>query len=233
MADPESLTLDVEGRPVPVRLRRSVQARRMSLRLDAQTDSLVLVLPRRTPVREGERFVHAHREWVRVRLARLPPRLPFAPGTTVPLLGEDHVIRHLPRARRGVWMEDGAICVSGDPEFLARRVQDFLKEEARREIVPRAQAKAERLDVAIRRVTLRDTRSRWGSCNSAGDLAFCWRLIFAPSWVLDYVVAHEVAHLKELNHSARFWRIVANLSPDAAPAKAWLKAHGTGLHRYG
>jgi predicted metal-dependent hydrolase len=233
MPDPESMTLDVEGRLIPVRLRRSVQARRMSLRLDAKTDSLVLVLPGRTPVREGERFIQDHREWVRVRMARLPPRLPFADGASVPLLGVEHQIRHRPDMRRGVWLEDGAICVSGDSAFLIRRVGDFLKEEARREIVPRAQEKALQIDTSIRRITLRDTRSRWGSCSSTGDLAFCWRLIFAPAWVLDYVVAHEVAHLRELNHSVRFWRLLAQLSPDAARAKAWLKIHGTGLHRYG
>jgi len=204
MPDPESLTLDLEGRLVPVRLRRSVQARRMSLRLDALTDSLVLVLPGRTPLRDGAKFVEAHREWVRLRLARLPPRSPFADGASVPLLGIAHAIRHRPDARRGTWLEDGVICVSGDAAFLARRIGDFLKEEARRAIVPRAQEKADSLQATIRRITLRDTRSRWGSCSSTGDLAFCWRLVLAPAWVLDYVVAHEVAHLRELNHSVRF-----------------------------
>jgi len=222
-----------DGPEVIITVRRSAQAVRMSLRVDAMNDGFVLVLPLRANLRDGKRFVDANQAWIAERLAALPPRRPFVAGAKVPLLGEDHLIHHQPAARRGVWREPGMILVSGQADHLARRLQDFLKAEARRIILPRVEQKAAHLQTSFRRVTLRDTRSRWGSCSSAGDLAFSWRLVLAPEWVLDYVVAHEVAHLREMNHSPRFWQLVAKISPDAAPARQWLKAHGAGLHRVG
>ena len=125
------------------------------------------------------------------------------------------------------------ICVAGEPPHLDRRIGDFLKREARRDLEAAASRYAARLGVAIKRVSIRDQSSRWGSCSNTGVLSFSWRLILAPSFVLDYLAAHEVAHLKELNHSPRFWRLVASLDPDFERAKAWLDAHGTDLHRYG
>jgi predicted metal-dependent hydrolase len=89
------------------------------------------------------------------------------------------------------------------------------------------------LQVAIERIGVRDTASRWGSCSSDGALSYSWRLIFAPAFVLDYLAAHEVAHCRELNHSARFWRVVDQLTPERRRGEAWLKANGNSLHRYG
>ncbi|MBV8939567.1 MAG: M48 family metallopeptidase, partial [Alphaproteobacteria bacterium] len=124
------------------------------------------------------------------------------------------------------------LLVAGEPDFVPRRVRDWLKAEARREIARRAEAHAEALGCRIRRITLRDTVSRWGSCSSDGRLSFSWRLMLAPAEVLEYVVAHEVAHLREMNHSAAFWRIVAQRCPYHAEARAWLKRHGAQLYRY-
>ena len=125
------------------------------------------------------------------------------------------------------------LCVAGGVEFTDRRVHDFLKREARKELHKAAQAYADALGVRVKRVSIRDQSSRWGSCTSAGSLSFSWRLILAPPFVLDYLAAHEGAHLEELNHSPRFWRLVKRLYPDFERAKAWLDAHGTELHRYG
>lgn len=229
--DPPVVVID--GRPLPVTVKASATSRRISLRVDAMNDGLIVVMPRGLPAREALRFVHDKTDWIRARLSALPPRVPFAAGAEVPLLGIPHRIEPAPEARRGVWAEDGCLHVSGLPEHLPRRVGDYLRRRAREEIAPRAHAHAARLDRRITALTVRDTRSRWGSCSSGGALSFSWRLVLAPEAVLDYVVAHEVAHMVELNHSARFWNLVTELMPDHARPRHWLKQHGTRLHRYG
>lgn len=227
-----TLTLDLGHRTVEIAVKRSARARRISLRIDPAAGP-VMTLPARASLRDGERFAREHRVWLAERLARLPGRVAFTAGARVPLLGVEHEIVHDPVARRGVWVEGGAIRVSGQAEFIQRRVADFLKAEARRAILPQAAAMAGRIGREPGRISIKDTRSRWGSCSAAGDLAFSWRLVLAPDWVLTYVVAHEVAHLAELNHSPAFWRVVAELVPDHDPARAWLKRFGARLHRFG
>lgn len=226
------VVVDLGGRIVTVALRRSARARRMCLRLDPVFGPVV-VLPPRAGLAEAERFLGQQRIWLAERLARLPERVPLVPGARIPLLGREHEIRHRPDARGGVWAEDGVLNVSGQAEHVPRRALDFLRAEARRHILPHAFRLAGRLGRVPARVTLRDTRSRWGSCSSRGDLSFSWRLVLAPEEVLVYVVAHEVAHLAELNHSPAFWATVAGLAGDPGPAKRWLKAQGGRLHRYG
>ena len=125
------------------------------------------------------------------------------------------------------------LSVSCDAAHVARRVRDFLAREAKRDLTEAIERYAAQLGQRPVRVTLRDTRSRWGSCTARGELNFSWRLILAPPTVLDYLVAHEMAHLREMNHSPRFWALVHALCPHTDAAEAWLKRHGTGLHRYG
>jgi len=128
---------------------------------------------------------------------------------------------------------DGEIRVRGDPMHLARRVRDYLVAQARSELASRARRLAARIGRNVARVTVRDTKSRWGSCSGRGNLSFSWRLILVPEPVIDYVVAHEVAHLAEMNHGPRFWRLVESLSPDSAAPRAWLKRHRNRLLSYG
>jgi predicted metal-dependent hydrolase len=137
-----------------------------------------------------------------------------------------------------VWTEtrdsgDRILCVAGGVEHVDRRVSDFLKREARHDLQRSAEAYADELGVKVKRLSIRDQSSRWGSCTSAGSLSFSWRLILAPPYVLDYLAAHEVAHLVEMNHSARFWRVVARVCGSVERAKVWLDTHGNDLHRYG
>ena len=225
------IALDLGGRSVNVTVRRSASARRLSLRLDPAVGPL-LVLPAKTRLAEAEAFLLAHRVWLAERLARLPQRIQLVAGARLPLLGIDHEIRHAPEARRGVWAEAGVLHVSGRAEHVPRRVADFIKAEAKRRIYGLAFELAARLGRTPSRVTMRDTRSRWGSCSSRGDLSFSWRLALAPESVLTYVVAHEVAHLAEMNHSPAFWRLVEDLVGDPGAAKRWLKANGARLHCY-
>jgi predicted metal-dependent hydrolase len=229
------------NRTVAVNVRRSARAQRLILRLD-QTGTVTLVLPIGVRQTEAEAFLVAHAGWLESRLARVPEKLAFVPDAGVPYRGVEHRIRHRPAGRtaqrRGVvWLEQAAdgpeLHIAGPAEHLPRRLTDWLKAEARRDLATRARLHAAQLGRQVGRVTVRDTRSRWGSCSSKGDLSFCWRLILAPDFVIDYVVAHEAAHLVEMNHSIRFWRLVDQLGVDRQRAQRWLKANGPRLHRYG
>jgi len=233
-----TLEIGFDGAIYRIRLRRNRQARRYTLRIDAAAREAVLTMPARGNLKAAREFAQKHGGWIAARLARLPEAVPFADGTLVPLRGIVHRIAHRPAMRGTVWTEtdgDGhlLLCVAGAPPHIDRRVADFLKREARRDLDAASRRHAHTLGVAIRRIAIRDQSSRWGSCSSTGVLSFCWRLILAPPYVLDYLAAHEVAHLVELNHSPRFWHLVERLVPDFERAKSWLDARGSDLHRYG
>jgi predicted metal-dependent hydrolase len=229
--------LEIDGVAVPVRLRANKRARRMILQTDGLArdgePGVVVTLPRGVSAREALSWVSTQGAWIHRHLAKMPARVAFEPGAVIPILGVDHVIRSAPGARRGVWTEDGAVLVSGRPEHLARRLGDWLKREARTRITECVRDKAAALGADYKRIAIRDPRSRWGSCAPDGNLNFSWRLILAPEFVFDYVISHEVAHLKELNHGSRFWKLVEGLTAETERARAWLNAYGAGLHRYG
>jgi len=221
-----------------VRLRRHRQARRYTLRIDAATREVVLTMPPRGSLKEAKEFAQKHGGWIAARLKRLPEAAPFAHGTEVPLRGVPHRIVHRRGERGTVWTETDAegarlLCVAGDSAHVNRRINDFLKREAQRDLEGATRRYADKLNVAFKRIAVRDQSSRWGSCSNTGVLSFSWRLILAPPFVLDYLAAHEVSHLVELNHSPRFWRLVGRLYPNVERAKLWLDVHGTDLHRYG
>ena len=237
-SEPSAIEVIFDRSVYLVRLRRHRQARRYTLRVDTASRDVVLTMPPRGSLKEARDFAQKHGGWIAARLNRLPEAAPFAHGIQVPLRGVMHRIAHRRTARGTVWTETGEggeqlLCVAGAPPHLGRRIGDFLKREAKRELEAASRRHAARLGVTFRRVSVRDQSSRWGSCSNTGVLSFSWRLIMAPPFVLDYLAAHEVAHLVELNHSRRFWRLVERLYPDYARAKAWLDVHGTGLHRYG
>jgi predicted metal-dependent hydrolase len=217
-----------------VSIRISPRARRVALRINAADRVVELVLPPGVPAGHGLRFLASKRGWIAARLEALPRPVPFAEGAVVPVLGVPHRICHeVDASALPVAIVDGEIRVRGDPMHLARRVRDYLVAQARSELASRARRLAARIGRNVARVTVRDTKSRWGSCSGRGNLSFSWRLIFAPEPVLDYVVAHEVAHLAEMNHGPRFWRLVESLSPDSATPRAWLKRHRSRLLSYG
>ena len=228
---PETLTLPLGT--ARVEWRRSQRARRISLRIDPRGGVVVVTLPPRAGRAAGMALLADHADWVADRLAALPGAVTFADGATVPLDGTPHPIRHVPGGRGGAWLTEGTIRVSGEAVFLSRRVGDFLREEARRRLALRVAAAAEAAGLTPRRVTVKDTRTRWGSCSSAGNLCFSWRLIFAPEDVIAYVVAHEVAHLVHMNHGKRFWRLVERLAPGAERQRLWLNRNRARLLRIG
>ena len=233
MSDPVFETLRLPGGPTRVAWRRSARARRVSLRIDARDGSVVVTLPPRAGRPAGVALLMDNAAWVTERLAALPGHVPFADGARLRLHGAEHVVCHCPAARAGVWIERRDIMVSGDPEFLPRRVADFLRAEARSRFVDLVAQKTAAAGVQARRITVKDTRSRWGSCAANRNLAFSWRLVMAPPFVQDYVAAHEVAHLRHMNHGERFWALVEALTPHTAAAVAWLRSEGPTLLRVG
>jgi len=238
MTAPNPELLSLPGGPALVEWRRSARARRVSLRIDPRCGAVVVTLPPRAGRTAGMSLLMNHAEWVAARLAALPGAIPFADGAVVPLDGADHRIRHVPKScdagRRGaVWVADREILVGGDAVFLPRRVADFFRAEARRRFSEIVQCKSDLAGVAPRRVSVKDTRSRWGSCAANRSLAFSWRLVMAPPFVQDYVAAHEVAHLRHMNHGRHFWALVTELTPHTDMAVAWLRRHGPRLLRVG
>jgi len=236
--EPQAIEIAVSTSIYLVQVRRNRQARRYTLRINAAKREVILTIPPRGSLKEARAFAQKHGGWIAARLGRLPEAAPFTDGTIVPLRGVPHRIEHRPRSRGTVWTETAAngepiLCVAGAAPHIHRRISDYLRREARRELEIASLKFAATLGVIIKRVAVRDQSSRWGSCSSTGVLSFSWRLILAPTTVLQYLTAHEVAHLIEMNHSPRFWRVVARLCPDHERAKVWLDGHGTDLHRYG
>ncbi|HEU0155432.1 MAG TPA: SprT family zinc-dependent metalloprotease [Stellaceae bacterium] len=226
-----ALALDL-GAPLAVRV--SVRARRVTLRIHPAERRVELTLPRGAAATTALRFLAAQRGWIEARLQALPPPVPFVEGALVPVLGVLHRVRRESDAGAPpVAIADGEIRVKGEPAHLARRLRDHLAGMAREELARRSRPLAQQIGRRVARVSVRDTRSRWGSCSGSGNLSFNWRLIFAPEPVIDYVVAHEVAHLAEMNHGPRFWRLVESLVPDARSPRLWLKRHRNRLFSYG
>lgn len=237
-SEPQTIQIVFDRAIYLVRVRRHRQARRYTLRINAASREVVLTMPPRGSLREAKQFAEKHGGWIAARLHRLPEGVPFTDGTVVPLRGISHRITHRPGVRGTVWPETGAggealLCVAGEAPHVDRRVSDYLRREAQRDLDVASRKAAEKLGVAIKRISVRDQSSRWGSCSTTGVLSYSWRLILAPPFVLDYLAVHEVAHLIEMNHSPRFWRLVHGICGDAHRAKVWLDVHGGDLHRYG
>ena len=237
-SEPRTIQIVFDRAIYLVRMRRHRQARRYTLRIQAATREVVLTIPPRGSLKEAREFAQKHGSWIAARLGRLPKAAPFAQGIVVPLRGVQHRIVHRRGARGTVWSETGEdgerlLCVAGEAPHVDRRISDFLRREAKRDLEIASRRFGAELGVAVKKVAVRDQSSRWGSCSTTGSLSFSWRLILAPAFVLDYLAAHEVAHLLEMNHSAKFWRLVSRLCPAHERAKVWLDVHGADLHRYG
>jgi predicted metal-dependent hydrolase len=225
--------LAIDGEKVAVTVRFHPRARRIVMRVNPVTGEVTVTAPARTGMAQAMAFARGEADWITRQRGAVPAPIPFAPGSVVPFAGVPHrIVASVRKGPAPVWREDGQIFVSGKPEHAGRRLTDFFKREAKKAFETRALEYGAQLGVRPSRVTVRDTASRWGSCSSARSLSFSWRLILAPDFVRDYVVAHEVAHLKEMNHGAKFWAHVKSLDADDKKARRWLREHGRGLLRY-
>lgn len=251
-----TMEVQINGLDVPLVLRRSARARRLSLQVSEARRGAVLTVPAYSSLADAEQFLSRHMAWLKERLAGLCDPVPFTDGAVVPLRGLAHRL-HFPgpvRRRGVVWVEDSddvplapvwpeglanaagplpRLHVAGEAEHAPRRLLDWLKRQAQADLKLRVDIHAKRLGLAPKRISVRDQTTRWGSCSSTGALSFSWRLILAPPFVLDYLAAHEVAHLKEMNHGPRFWALVARTMPRQTEARDWLHQHGSNLHAYG
>lgn len=231
---PEAITVDHAGIALVVMFERSAKARRVSLRVDQRNGRVRLVAPPRMARDKALGFAHAQAAWIHSRMLRQSPPVPFADGAEIPLFGTPHVVRHRPERRGTVWLEEGALHVAGRAEHLPRRLHDWLAGELRMRVAALAQAKAACIGRKVTRITVRDTATQWGSCTRTGGLSFSTRLAFAPPEIVDYVVAHEVAHLVHANHGPQFWALTAQLAAgEVAASRAWLRRNGERLMRLG
>jgi len=222
----------LEGNPrVEISLRRSARARRISLRVSRLDGRVTLTLPKGVRDREGLDFAREKADWLRAQLADRKTEVLAAHGADIPLLGRLHRIAPA-AAGRSPRVEGQQLLVPGAPDRVPARLGGYIKERARAELAAASDRYAAALGRSYSSLTLRDTRSRWGSCSSAGGLMYSWRLVMAPRAVMDYVAAHEVAHLAEMNHSQAFWETVEQLYGDTRAPRLWLREEGGDLHRY-
>lgn len=216
--------------PIKIRIKRSARARRYSLRMSNSTGSVNLTVPRFANLDGAIEFAKMQEGWIRKHLAKRvkPKALNF--GSTVLFDGVNCEIRQ--GAGRSVKYEGGVLYIPGQPDMVAAKLRGYFKTMARERMVAASVYYADKLEKPIGRVTIRDTRSRWGSCTSEGNLMYSWRLIMAPKQVQAYVAAHEVCHLVEMNHSQAYWALVAKIFPDYKVKRQWLKKNGAMLHQY-
>jgi hypothetical protein len=230
---PLPIIVIVQGEPVAVTLRQHARARRMVLRQSRDGEHFILTVPRRHDRRAAEGFLNASAGWMARTRARLPAAVPMVDGGSITLRGETYLIESTgsPRGQVTVDPVSRRISVPGTPHHLKRRLVEWLRREALGDFQDASRRYALAMHVTVQRLAVRDQKGRWGSCSTGGILSFSWRLVLAPPMVLDYVAAHEVAHLREMNHGPRFWRLVLTHCMHAAAARAWLKQHGQSLHR--
>lgn len=232
-------TLSLRGEQVPLVVRHNPRARRFIVRVDMTTGAVHVTTPNKRNVKAAISFAHSHADWLIDQRRHVALAEPFCNGAHIPVRGTRHLIRHVESQRCAVrcFLQDDCdvpeLQVGGDITFLPRRVTDWLKQQAKADLNQRVLTHAATLNVRPSRITVRDQSSRWGSCSSTRALSFSWRLIFAPTEVLDYVAAHEVAHLVHMNHGAQFWRTVEKLVPTYPQAVRWLETEGPALHKYG
>ena len=226
--------LRIDGRPVEVTMRLNPRARRLIVKVHPSTGEVTVVAPSRRSLDHALEFARGESEWIARRLAHVPKQVLLEIGAQIPFRGEEYGIARGENGSAPVWIDRASrvIRVAGLREHAPRRILDFLKREARKTLDARTDEFANSIGAKAKRITVRDTSSRWGSCSTTRALSFSWRLILAPPFVLDYVVAHEVAHLRQMNHGSRFWELVRELVGNVEKPQTWLSRNGPMLHRY-
>jgi predicted metal-dependent hydrolase len=226
----------IDGRRVAVKLVVNTRARHVSVRIDPTRREAIATAPSIRQLKHAARFAAERAGWIASELARLPIGVVLQPGARAPLRGVVHelVLEHgraAPRVELG--SPPRIVAPAPDPALFEARLLRFFKEQARADLSARVGVHAQHLGVSPRRIQVKELRSRWGSCSVDGVLSFSWRVVLAPPFVLDYLAAHETAHLKEMNHSRRFWAHVRRAMPDFERGRQWLHEHGGALHAVG
>lgn len=226
-------TFDIQAAlNMDIKIIKSPKAKRLTLRIDAKERLPILTIPSRCSAKRAVEFVEMHRAWLEENLQKIPAIKHFENGEKISLMGKEYTINHCPQKRCGVMIEEDNIVVSGSKEFLHRRICDFIKKKAQEQLLKKSQTLANKIGCRVNHVSIKDTKSRWGSCSSLENINYNWRICLAPKYVINYLVAHEVSHLLHQDHSREFWQCVKKLCPDAAKGRLWLKNYGKELYRY-
>ncbi|SDA76005.1 hypothetical protein SAMN03159448_02876 [Sinorhizobium sp. NFACC03] len=226
--------IDVAGKSLPLTIKQNARATRMTLRIEPGGRALKMTIPQGLPEREVNAFLNRHQGWLMTKLARFSGESQIEEGGSILIRGISHRIERTGNIRgltEAVLIDDEPVLrVNGGEEHLNRRIVDFLKKEARQDLDRLVAIYTGRIGRRAKSLSLKDTRSRWGSCSADGALSFSWRIVMAPPKVIAYLAAHEVAHLQEMNHGPDFWALCGRLCPDTEDAKRWLRRNGTMLH---
>lgn len=219
-----------------VNVKRSKKSKRVALRLDPVERVVNLIVPERMPLAKAYRFASEHEDWVLKTLEKLAPVVPFTHGTNLPIFGDTvrlNIKRDPTIKRTKIIQHDNELEIHTYQDDPTNRITTHLKKIARTGLADLASEKADMIGKTIKAITIKDTKTRWGSCSHDKELSFSWRLIFAPYDAIDYVVAHEVAHLIHMDHSREFWSLCEKLSCNYKEGKYWMKQNGNTLMRYG
>lgn len=222
---PKEISIAPQG-SVQVVWKHSIRAKRLSLRIAPYEHGLVVTVPPQCSTAQALAFVQSNHAWITERLKKLEQTPSFSNNSLIPIQGKSYRIVHTPHQMGGAWLEEERLMVSGDLAFINRRVADFLRSHATTLIRQEVQEMARITHLYPSRVDIRDTSSRWGSCSSSGRIMLSWRVIMAPDLVRHYLIAHELSHLKHMNHGPLFWQLVASITPHKQQAETWLRQTG-------
>jgi hypothetical protein len=228
--------INIDNRIAPLVVRVNRRAKRLILKVDPFAGEIHVTAPSKRAVPEAVAFARERANWIASQLDESLRARAFREDMSVPYLGKLHVIKRHGGPRTPVRVNDGppsSICAGGEKDHLNRRITDWMKRQARLALSARVNQFCALLGEPKRPIRIRDTKTRWGSCSAEGVLSFSWRLIMAPPAILDYVAAHECAHLRHMNHSPAFWQQVAAFGVDAKSAADWFQHYGSALFSYG
>ncbi|GJL84623.1 MAG: hypothetical protein DHS20C02_03980 [Micavibrio sp.] len=219
-----------------IQIKRSTRARRLALRVDFKDRVIYLVVPKRTALKKAYAFAHANSDWIDEQLENMPDAIPYEDGAVLPLFGQDtqlDITYDSGLKRTTIALINNQLVIRTNKEDPSGRIERFLRQMAKDKFAALSHEKAGIIGKKVAHVTVRDTKTRWGSCDENGRLSYCWRLIFAPYDAMDYIVAHEVAHLEHLDHSTAFWNVCRDLSDNYVDGYYWIHNNGCELMRYG
>lgn len=215
-----------------IKVTRSTRSKKMTLKIDSKTQNPTLTIPTLCSNKQAFEFVKNNLSWIDEKMANTVKLKKFKDGDKISIFGQELIIKHSPELRAGVVIENDVLKVSGEKSFLHRRVKDFIKKYAKDEFYKLSKQKAQELGYKLNNVVIKDTKSRWGSCSSNNNINYNWRVSLAPYYVIEYLVAHEVSHLKHQDHSKNFWNCVKSLYPEYLKGKNWLRTRSKELHVY-
>lgn len=211
---------------------RKKGVKKITLRIDKTKRKPVITIPYLCRKKSAYTFAEKNLVWIENQLLKIPPKKEIIDGSEISVLGKKYIIKHQPKAKRGVWIENDSINISGEIDFIERRLKDFLKKMSREELSKLTHQKAQATGKKINKIVLKDTKTRWGSCSTKNNLNFNWRIVMAPIEIMDYLVSHEVSHLTHHDHSKNFWGLVGELHPNYKKNRKWLQTHGDKLFSY-